>query len=100
MAPTTASVMATFKPAKISGSARGKEILRNICQEEKPTTLPRRSISRGVDLSLTTVEMTTGKNATRKAINDLRKESEAEPYNEERRNRNLRHRLRRHKEGV
>src|SRR5262249_18811460 len=66
-APMTASVMATFAPAKTNGMAIGSRTFVNVLNALARYERLRSSSSGGVAASPVAVSTTTGKNATRKA---------------------------------
>src|SRR4051812_29957621 len=67
-APTTASVTDTFRPLKICGSACGRLILKKVCSRLAPMERDRSIMSGSTDLKPITVDTTTGKKPSRKAL--------------------------------
>src|SRR5258706_14839680 len=93
-APTTASVMETFSPEKIAGIACGRLTAQNTWKRLPCIARARSTMSGSTDYCRDHHR----KKSQQERRNHLRDDAEAEPDHEQRRDRDLRYRLRKHQQ--
>ncbi len=99
-APTTASVTDTFRPEKIAGIACGRLTAQNTLKRLPCIARARSTMSGSTDLKPCTAGDHDGEEAEQERRDHLGNDAEAEPHHEQRRDRDLRHRLGEHQQRI